>query len=121
MADLTKGEVTALGHAVGLAENEISNRFQDSDLGAAGQRTAVTSIDTDFGTIAFEFARPLMEYVRNIRMAINRDDAVGLLRQADAQLDDWERTQLVIQDDHNTVNLPFGVRVQFPTDFGIRG
>lgn len=106
---------------VGLAENEISNRFQDSDQGAAGQGTAVTSIDTDFGTIAFEFARPLMEFVQNIRMAFNPDDAVEFLRQADNQLDDWERTQRVNRDDHNIVILPFGVRVLLPPDFGNRG
>ena len=105
----------------GQAEDEIRNRFEVLDHNQPGRATAETSIDTDYGTVVVQFAEPLMELVRSLRMAANQNDAIQALDRADEGLDDWEQSQTSNLDDHSTVFFPFGVRVQLPPAINFRG
>ena len=99
------------------ADDEMRELNRIDDPLAPGQTLTVGSIATDFGTVDFEIAAPLITFARNLRRARNSDLAAEALQQADAQLDDWHRLQSADRRDHSDVILPFGVRMRLPANF----
>jgi hypothetical protein len=99
------------------ADDELRERTGSRNEQADRPTSAVASIETDWGSIDVEIAEPLITFARSLRSAENPEAAAAALREADAQLDEWELSRKAVPREHNTIILPFGVQVQLPRNF----
>jgi hypothetical protein len=80
--------------------------------------TAMVSLETELGPIRIELSEPLLMLARKLRQTADYDEAITVLREADAQLDRW---QLATSEDDGKTILPFGAVVFSPREFERRG
>jgi hypothetical protein len=99
------------------ADSELRERARSRDEQVDRLPSTIASFETDAGSIDVEIAEPVTRFARSLWRAENADAAAVALRQADAQLDEWEISRKAVPREPNTVILPFGVQVQLPHDF----
>jgi len=110
----------SLGASSQRAERELAERTRRPTKPADSRIFSIASIDTEFGPIDVEMAEPLIVFARRLGRAESPDDAATALREADVQLDDWQRSREGIHRERDRIVLPFGVEVRLPSEFGPR-
>jgi hypothetical protein len=102
---------------VGVAEEELESRAR-RDFGAGPDVVdAALPIETEFGAVKVELSRPLMTLARHICSAESSGSVVEALRDADANLNEWEFRRREISGDRSSVVFPFGIEVLLPPNF----
>lgn len=77
---------------------------------------AVLRLETGFGTIRLNIAEPVIGFARRFAFAENADEALGVLREADRQLDHWANVRRK-EPSARRIVFPFGLEVEVPESF----
>lgn len=104
------------GDLLERADVEFQRHAQTGEIQSDLRPLMVVNIETDSGSIEFEFSEPLKELIQSFQRAANYAFAAEALERAESQLDDWEREARL--GDRDGIVLPFGVRVRLPDEFG---
>jgi hypothetical protein len=119
-------EVTSPGVADSSREQLISiSKQADAEIrdrataDVEGGNGAVVRIETGFGAIRFNIAEPVIHFARKLAFAENSEEALGVLREADLQLDHWAHVRRKEPTERRIV-FPFGLEVEIPESFEAR-
>jgi hypothetical protein len=99
------------------AELEFKQRTERRTDPIDEEQSDVVPIATDLGPVEIEISAPLARFAHRMQTADTGADAVVALREANAQLERWQRTRLPRTDEHRVAVLPIGVQVRLPRGF----
>ena len=107
-----------------LVHEQLQHQFKRAEAELNDQSEKLPESDraimlrTEVGEARVVLAKPLVELSRQLCSVTVVDSAIGAIRKADEELDQWDKKHVLDHDTlHRETILPFGVSVRLPREF----